>query len=497
DAPAIEGLTLAKLKSGSEMMCRGALAILHALAETRSTNPTGRRLWFVTANTQKTEGQDQVDQHVDPVQAPLWGLGRTAAIEYPGIWGGLIDLQLNGDREPDVDLLAAELLHPDRESQIAITADNRRHVARLVKQPLSGLSVRPPQIRADATYLVTGGLGMLGRSIAEWLISKGAKHLVLTGRKASADAAGELFMAAESAGASIDVMASDTSREQDLRDLVQTISKKFPPLKGVVHSVGVLDDGILAQLDWDRFSHVFEPKVYGGWLLHELTKSLELDFFILQSSVLGLLGSAGQANYSASNSFVDSLAAHRRAGGLPAMAINWSAWSGGGMAAAAGARGEAMWSSLGVQFVSPDLAMEGFDKLMHHDVGQIAVAIADWPTYAAKVGNPAFLAELANGHEPFGLSKSARLNGATTLVKLNGDAREDISGRLQQRLMTELGFVEPIDPDRPLNEIGLDSLRSVTLANNLEDEFGVLLSISQLISGPTINELVDHLLDLF
>src|SRR6185437_9627188 len=122
-----------------------------------------------------------------------------AAIEYPGIWGGLIDLQLNGDREPDVDLLAAELLHPDRESQIAITADNRRHVARLVKQPLSGLSVRPPQIRADATYLVTGGLGMLGRSIAEWLISKGAKHLVLTGRKASADAAGELFMAAESA----------------------------------------------------------------------------------------------------------------------------------------------------------------------------------------------------------------------------------------------------------------------------------------------------------
>src|SRR6478672_1872593 len=280
---------------------------------------------------------------------------------------------------------------------------------------------------------------------------------------------------------------------------MRTISQKFPPLKGVVHSVGVLDDGILAQLDWDRFARVFEPKVYGSWLLHENTKSLELDFLILQSSVLSLLGSAGQANYSASNTFVDSLAAHRRAAGLPAMAINWSAWSGGGLATASGARGEAMWSSLGVKFVSPDLAMKSFDKLMHRDVDQIAVAIADWPTYAAKVGKPPFLAELMNGREVLGPSKSARANGepAAAVVQVNGGTRGELLSRLQQRIMAELGFVDPIDPDRPLNEVGLDSLRSVTLANNLEDEFGVLISISQLISGPTINQLVDHLSELY
>src|SRR5262249_51999671 len=152
-------------------------AILHELAQTRSTSPGRKRLWFVTANTQQVE---EKHQHVDPVQACLWGLGRTAAIEYPGIWGGLVDLQLNGDQIPDVDLLAAELLHPDGETQIAISVANKRHVARFVKQPLSGLGARQPQIRADASYLVTGGLGMLGRSIANWLISKGAKHLVLT-----------------------------------------------------------------------------------------------------------------------------------------------------------------------------------------------------------------------------------------------------------------------------------------------------------------------------
>ena len=108
---------------------------------------------------------------------------------------------------------------------------------------------------------------------------------------------------------------------------MQTISNELPPLKGVVHSAGVLDDGILAQLDWDRFASLFAPRVYGSWLLHEYTKSLELDFFILKSSLLSLLDSAGQGTYTASSSFLDSLAAHRRAADLPARAINWSAWA--------------------------------------------------------------------------------------------------------------------------------------------------------------------------
>jgi acyl transferase domain-containing protein/surfactin synthase thioesterase subunit/acyl carrier protein len=496
DAPSIDDLTLAGLKSGSEMMCRGALAILHALSEKRSTNPNDSRLWFVTTNTQKTEGQQR---HVDPVQACLWGLGRTAAIEYPGIWGGLIDLQVNKEQSSDIDTLAAELLRPDGETQIVISAGNERLVPRFVRQSLSELAAQSPSVREDATYLVTGGLGMLGRSVVKWLISKGAKQLILTGRNANPDTVKELFSAEEVDGASIEVVACDISRHDDVRRLMRTIGKKFPPLKGVVQSVGVLDDGILAQLDWDRFSRVFEPKVYGSWLLHEFTKSLELDFFILQSSVLSLLGSAGQANYSASNTFVDSLAAHRRAAGLPAMAINWSAWSGGGLATASGARGEAMWSSLGVKFVSPDLAMKSFDRLMHRDVDQIAVAIADWSTYAGKVGNPPFLAELLNGRKVAGASKPARAIGepAAAVVQVNGGTRGELLSRLQQRIMAELGFVDPIDPDRPLNEVGLDSLRSVTLANNLEDEFGILISISQLISGPTINQLVDHLSNLF
>lgn len=492
DARLIEELGSAQLASGSEMMCRGALAIVQALAATRSTNPTGRRLWFVTANTQRTNaGQEQ---YVDPVQAPLWGLGRTVAIEYPGLWGGLIDLQLSGgNRPPDVDLLATELLQPGLENQVAISASGQRHVLRLARQSLADLPPRRLRVRRDATYLVTGGLGMLGRSVAEWLINKGAKHLVLTGRNPNAEAAQALLHAAKTNDATIHVVAADISRDEDVIRLMQTISSKLPPLRGVVHSAGVLDDGILAQLNWDRFARLFEPRVYGSWLLHEYTKGLELDFFILNSSLWSVLGSAGQGNYTASSAFLDALAVHRRASGLPAMAINWSAWSGGGLATISGARGEAMLSSLGMKFVSPERAMAMFDNVMQREIDQIVIAATDWPTYAGRTGRSALLAELLNRGEESGSTQfskgSIAVDGPHGAV--NGQARQEVLKSLQQHITVKLGFSDAIDPDQPLNEIGLDSLMSVSLSNSLEDEFGIPIPIADLISGPTINQLVD------
>jgi acyl transferase domain-containing protein/surfactin synthase thioesterase subunit/acyl carrier protein len=496
DASPVEGLTLATLKSGTEMMCRGALGILHALAESRSANPTGRRLWFVTTNTQSIDGRNG---HVDPVQAPLWGLGRTVAAEYPGIWGGLIDLELSGPRTPDIDSLAAELLDPDGETQIAISAGGHRNVPRLVRQSLADTPRQVPRVRGDASYLVTGGLGMLGRSVAKWLMGKGAKHLVLTGRNASSQAAQELFDTAEINDAAIHVVSADISREQDVTRLIRTMRDGLPPLRGVVHSAGVLDDGILAQLDWDRFAPLFEPRVYGSWLLHEFTKALDLDFFILKSSLLSLLGSAGQANYTASSAFLDSLAAYRRAAGYRAMAINWGAWSGGGLATVSGARGQAMWSSLGLHFISPDAAMQCFDKLMHHEVDQIAVAVADWPTYAGKLGNPTFLSELLNRNDVSGSSRVAQpiVVPDASAAASNGQARQRLLSGLQQHITAKLGFNEAIDPDQPLNELGLDSLMSVNLSNSLEQELGFPVSVTELIKGPTLNQLADHLIDKF
>src|SRR6185295_5155960 len=226
---------------------------------------------------------------------------------------------------------------------------------------------------------------------------------------------------------------------------------------------------------------------------------LELDFFILKSSLLSLLGSAGQANYTASSAFLDALMAYRRGAGLPATAINWCAWSGGGLATVSGARGEAMWSSLGVEFVSPDRAMQLFDQLMHRDVDQIAVAIADWPTYAGKVGKPLFLAELLSGSEAAGPRKSDDTKIAVTAspVAANSHAREQLLTRLREHIMAKLGFAEAINPDQPLNELGVDSLMAVTLSNSLENEFAIPVPVAELIKGPTINQLAEHLITEF
>ncbi|WP_441260607.1 type I polyketide synthase [Bradyrhizobium sp. 521_C7_N1_3] len=490
DVPRLEALTLAGLKRGSEMMCRGALAILGALNETRSTSPPGRRLWFVTAGTQTTQ---RSGQHVDPVQAPLWGLGRTIAIEYPGLWGGLIDLQPDGDRATAISYLAAELLHPDGETQVAISPGGDRNVLRLVKQPLAELPAQAPRIRDDATYLVTGGLGMLGRSIAKWLIRKGAKYLVLTGRTASSTAVQNIFTAAEIDGAAVHVIAADIGCDDEVRRLIATIGSELPSLKGVVHAAGVLDDGILAQLDWDRFEPLFEPRVYGSFLLNKYTSSLDLDFFILQSSLLSLLGSAGQGNYTASSAFLDSLAAHRRAELQHATAINWCAWSGGGLATVSGARGEAMWSSLGARFISPDVGMQAFDKLMNRDVDQIAVADFDWPAYAGKVGRSPFLTEVLDQTAIFESPIPARNQVAESSTAVSGQAHRQLLGRVQRHIMAELGFTEVLDPNERLNDLGVDSLRSVALSNSLEREFGIPVSVADIIKGPTIIQLVDSM----
>lgn len=488
DAPSMTDLSLATLRNASEIICRGALAILHAVAETRVNTTNRRRFWLLTENSQRI---DPSRQDIEPVQAPLWGLGRTIALEYPAVWGGLIDLQSN-DRGPDIDALMTELLCPDGETQVAISAQRGRHVARLVNGSLADFPERAPRVRPDATYLVTGGLGMLGRNMAEWLIGKGAKHLVLTGRNPTAKAERSLANSMRRTDAAIHVVACDISREDDVAGLMRWLSDELPPLRGVVHSAGVLDDGILAQLDWDRFAPLFKPRVFGSWLLHHYTRSLALDFFIVNSSLLSLLGSAGQANYTASSAFLDSLVAHRRAAGLCAMTVNWCAWSEGGLATVSGARGEAMWSSLGHAFISPEAAMRAFDTMMHRDVDQIAIAVADWKTYARNVGAPSFLSEVsAQSAAVADRQVAARTVAPNLAVTADAGARRQLMDRLRQHITIKLGFTDLVDPDHRLNELGVDSLMSVTLSNSLESEFGIPVPVAEIISGPTINQLFD------
>ena len=163
----------------------------------------------------------------------------------------------------------------------------------------------------EGTYLVTGGLRGLGLMTAQWLVERGARHLVLTGRRTPNSETGEALRVMESAGVQVRVAQADASDAGAMKRLLEETRINMPPLRGVIHSAGVLDDGVLLQQSWDRFATVFGPKVTGSLLLHQLTASDPLDFFVLFSSVAAVFGSAGQGNHAAANAFMDTLAAAR------------------------------------------------------------------------------------------------------------------------------------------------------------------------------------------
>ncbi len=186
--------------------------------------------------------------------------------------------------------------------------------------------VRPVQFRAEATYLITGGLGGFGIATARWLVENGARHLVLTSRAGVPDAeAQDTLDALATLGARIVIEKSDVGEEAEVQELIGRIAHTMPPLAGVIHAAMVLDDGLLADLDAGRFRKVMAPKGMGAWNLHLHTRAQPLDFFVLYSSLSSVGGNLGQGNYAAANAFLDALAHHRRALGLPALAVNWGA----------------------------------------------------------------------------------------------------------------------------------------------------------------------------
>lgn len=452
-----------------ERLIRPALTLCQALLA--ADGFADCRLWIVTRGAQAIESGSE---KVDPVQAELWGLGRTISVESPGIWGGLIDMPSSPGTA--VEGLISAFLHLGAESQIAVRSGDT-YVARLVKKPAKVRQTRVP-IHPDATYLITGGVGMLGLKSAASLIEQGARHIVLVSRRARAPEARSEVARLRSKGAHIRLESVDLTDESQVASLLRTISREMPPLKGVLHGAGVLADGIFSQMSWEQFTRGTAPKAHGAWYLHRLTSELPLDFFVVQSSLLSLTGSSGQANYTAGNAFLDALVDLRIAAGLPAMALNWGPWAEAGMAASAGTRGEALWRRLGVSFIDP---VEGTaamrQMLLCNDEPHAAIVQCDWDQYASTL----------NGGQEF-YSELTRTQTATTSLSDRFPA-DGLLPQLQRAIGEELGIAELLDADVRLEDLGVDSLMSVTLANRLERTLGVRIPLTNLLESPTIREL--------
>ncbi|WP_410612241.1 type I polyketide synthase [Amycolatopsis sp. lyj-109] len=352
----------------------------------------GAPLWCLTRGA-VTIGRS--DELTAPQQAALWGFGRTAALEHPDRWGGLVDLPPALDDRAAGRLLA---VLGGGEDQVAIRASGtfaRRLVPAPAERPRPAAAQpvspgNPRDWRPRGTVLITGGTGALGSRVARWAATLGAERLVLTSRRGPA-APGAADLAAEltAAGTETAVEACDVTDRAALAALLERIGDD---LRVVVHAAGVLDDGVLDTLTPDRLAQVEAAKVTGAVHLGELTR--DLDAFVLFSGLAGTLGAAGQAGYAAANARLDALAETRRAAGLPALAIAWGPWAGGGMA---GDGVTARLAAAGLRPLDPDLALAALGGALAAGDTTVAIADVDWgvfgPAFTAVRPSP-LLAEL-------------------------------------------------------------------------------------------------------
>ncbi len=495
----------------------GALELVQDLLATARPRP-----WLVTTGAQAVRDGDAVEV----AQAPLWGLGRSVALERPALGCGLIDLDRD-DPHADLDLVV-DLLRRDAAAVPVAVRQGQCLQARLARwNPPAAKADRAPSVpRADAAYLITGGLGDLGLALANWLVARGARHLILAGRRPPSSATEETLAALRSAGAVVGVVTGDVANPADVARMVapsQGTGLEPVALAGVFHAAGVEVDGLLEQQTWDRCSAALAPKVVGAMNLHQATVDLPLDCFVLFASVAGSWGSPAQAPYAAANAGLDALAHQRVAQGLPALAVDWGPWAEVGLAARASDRQRARLAGQGLRLLAPRDALDALGEIIAAGAVQATVADVDWATLGGlgkRLPTPltALFADLAlftglasASGAAGGLHAAAVPQGTTKHGELAG-GRASWADRLRQAptprrrqlldalVAQELAVVAGLasttgSPRQSLFELGLDSLMALELKNGLEAQLGVALPTSLLFDYPSRERLVTFLTD--
>ena len=423
--------------------------------------------------------------------AALWGLARSFRAEHP-------DRKLTS---VDVDDLAALAALPEvlaqaaQDPELAIRGGGVS-VPRLASAPRG--SGRLPVFR-EGTVIVTGGLGGLGQQVARWLAQQGVRHLMLVSRRGyEAPGAASLVLEIERIGARVTVVAADISSEAETRDLLAMAPPELP-LTGVIHTASALDDGIITELDPRRFRRVMAAKARGAWNLHTATLEAGLDFFVLFSSVAGVIGTPGQGNYAAANVFLDALAQHRRALGLPGQSLAWGPWSDVGLTAGMSELDRARIARQGMQALA---GKEGLDLLadaMDRDQGLLIPLRLDLEALERSVSQGGSTSPLWRGLVK-GKSGPAKASGSSFGDHLDALAPEARLGSLVALLREIAGDVLGIrdmsfPSDVHLQVLGLDSLMSIEIRNRFAARTRAKLPMTLLLDHPSLDALAQHLLD--
>lgn len=487
----------------------GSLSIVY-LIQTLSQSgwPHLPYVWLVT------RGAQAVGEKPGPIavaQAPVWGLGRVIGHqEFTNMWGGLVDLDTAPAAEQAA-LLFEEICHADDEDQVAFRA-GQRYVARLV--PSTRLTPPlPASFRPDGSYLITGGLGSLGILVARWMVMQGARRLILMGRtqlpprstwhQLEADHPQRGVIQAihelEMLGATIHLAAVDAANEEQLAAFLTEYEREgWPPIRGVIHTAGVVQDELLLRMKTETFLRVLRPKVRGGWLLHQLLKDYPLDFFILFSSTGSVIASLGQGNYAAGNAFLDALAHHRRSLGLPALSIGWGPWSVGMVEQL---KLEQFYTRRGIELITPEVGMQILARVLGQRPVHLTAITANWSIAreTSPVGMlPMMFSQLEEQAGEAAASGTSNDDGLLLQQLRDAQAAERhplLATHLQELVARVLQLdASQFSSQESLTSLGLDSMMAIEVKHRIEASLKVDVSVLELLQEITIVHLAARIL---
>lgn len=453
-------------------------------------------LHFLTLNANSVEE----NEGADPTDSLVWGFVKTAHVEHGEIFGGIVDTDEKNFNELSDMLINA--LSEKSDEEISIRND-KMFVSRLTKsEKTSKLTSEPVQFSDDASYLITGGTGMLGQIYTEQFLGHGAKNIVLVCRKQPSDKVMENLnrMKAEYS-ADITVEYCDINELSSAEELIARLASNGKTVKGIVHCAGVLRDTPISSMTWENFQFVLEPKTKGIRNIVNAADKDKLDFVIMLSSVAAVFGNYGQSNYSAANNFLNGYAAQLNSEGVNAYPVCWGPWQGGGMASGNQSIDENL-SRMGIESFSPELGGEIIGLLLDKPRKLVVAADVNWKQYAESVGKSQsehFIVELIDkSNDDDAVSDTDNGKFVEELKVLSEDERKEVLLEKLQKVCSDImGFQgdQKLDPYSSISEQGADSLMTFTMRSNINKLLGTELTVSVFFNYPSLDQLTDHLLE--
>ncbi len=469
-------LAIEDINGYQQRNCTSILNLIQALFIKGINAP----IWLVTRGAQDVENSNLTAASINA--GSLWGLGKVIASEHPEYYGGIIDLEVTGETTEAETVIS--IINNFEQEDYLVLRQNHIYLPRLTQ--VKSVKHKSPVVNSDSCYLITGGLGALGLQVTQLLVEKGAKHLLLMGRSHPSVEVRETIYKLETTGVDIEVIQGDISDFETVKNVIS----QSPNLKGIIHAAGTLDDGLLQNQTWEKFQKVLNPKVVGAWNLHECSKNIDLDFFVLFSSVASLIGSPGQGNYATANASLDAIAIYRQSMGLTATSINWGAWDSSGMAV------NKNFKRQGIELIQPQQGLGKLAELLTTDATQVGVLAIDWNKLSQQfpyIRESNYFSELITVSEP--AREKNHKNVYQEIIALTPEAREEY---LKEYLKNAIANILRLEPENlPLSEsifdLGADSLMLMETINQIKDDLNLMLYPREFYERPRIDSLAKYL----